>query len=113
MLRRLDGQGWLRGVEDLELPQFCLDLRGLLLVAYSLQDLDSRCVRILYLCVCCRAGEARSTVTIEGRTSVPNLNGGDLASTGVRDRGTRAEGHHLVNPVETTITADTQLALAA
>jgi len=41
------------------------------------------------------------------------LYGGDTASTGVKTRGRHAEGHHLVNPVEHNVTADTQLALAA
>src|SRR5688500_11619073 len=35
-----------------------------------------------------------------GGTSGLTLHGGDLASTGVRDRGTRVEAHVLVNPVE-------------
>ena len=39
--------------------------------------------------------------------------GGETDSTEVKDRGRHAERHRLVNPVETTITADTQLALAA
>ena len=39
--------------------------------------------------------------------------GGVLASTEVWVRGTRAERLRLVNPVETNVTADTQLALAA
>ena len=41
------------------------------------------------------------------------LFGGETDSTEVKDRGRHAERHRLVNPVETTITADTQLALAA
>ena len=39
--------------------------------------------------------------------------GGDTASTEVYSRGMHAEHHRLVNPMEQTITADTQLAFAA
>ena len=39
--------------------------------------------------------------------------GAILASTEVRNRWMHAEPHRLVNPVETNVTADTQLALAA
>ena len=39
--------------------------------------------------------------------------GGDTASTGIGEHGMHAEHHRLVNPMENTITADTQLALAA
>ena len=42
-----------------------------------------------------------------------DLCGGDLASTGARDCGMRAERHVLVNPVENNLTANQQLALAA
>jgi hypothetical protein len=42
-----------------------------------------------------------------------HLSGGVLASTEVRARGMHAERHRLVNPVETNVTANTQLALAA
>ena len=39
--------------------------------------------------------------------------GGDTASTEVYNRGMHVEHHRLVNPMEQTITADTQLAFAA
>ena len=39
--------------------------------------------------------------------------GGDPASTGVWDHGTRAEGHLLVNPMENNVTANADYALAA
>ena len=41
------------------------------------------------------------------------IRGGDTASTGIGEHERHAEHHRLVNPMENTITADTQLALAA
>ena len=52
--------------------------------------------------VCIDAGRVTSYLTAHrlGSLAVLLSDGGDLASTGVRDRGTRAEAHVLVNPVE-------------
>ena len=42
-----------------------------------------------------------------------NIKGGDTASTEIGEHEMHAEHYRLVNPMEKTITADTQLALAA
>ena len=42
-----------------------------------------------------------------------HFKGGDTASTGIGEHGMHAEHHRLVNPMENTIAANTQLALAA
>ena len=42
-----------------------------------------------------------------------HIKGGDTASTGMGEHEMHAEHHRLVNPMENTITADSQLALAA
>ena len=42
-----------------------------------------------------------------------NFEGGDTASTGIGEHGMHVEHHRLVNPMENTIAANTQLALAA
>jgi hypothetical protein len=59
-----------------------------------------------------------SRIVAAGRGSPPSdnpahLEGGDTASTGIGEHGMHAEHHRLVNPMENTIAANTQLALAA
>ena len=47
------------------------------------------------------------------RPPVNQTKGGDTASTGMCEHEMHAEHHRLVNPMDNTITANTQLALAA